>query len=122
MDSEFPFQFCVNFYENLHNLRPTDGELIRLLASLYSQMGDPESSAKMDKKQIRLNPSDPIPHYNLACNLSVMGKSKQALKELTKAFNLGYKDFQWMMDDTDLDAIRKDPQFTQLIAQKFPHQ
>jgi hypothetical protein len=38
-----------------------------------------------------------------------------SLKTLRLAVQLGYSDFRYMKEDTDLESIRHDPRFRQLI-------
>ena len=83
------------------------------------QVGDVKSGARMDRRQISLDPSDPIPHYNLACNLSVMGRVSEAISEFAKAVDLGYDDYQWMSDDVDLDPLRCHQQFQDIVLHRF---
>jgi len=62
-----------------------------------------------------LHPEDASNHYNLCCSYSLLGNIDSALASLTTAVNLGFTDVQHMRGDSDLDAIRYTPQFTQII-------
>lgn len=52
--------------------------------------------------------------YNLACTYSLMGNKQLALDALAKA---QYEDYEHLLEDTDLDNIRKEPAFAK-IAQE----
>ena len=41
----------------------------------------------------------------------------QTLKTLRRAIELGYRDFRYMKEDHDLDSIRHDPRFRQLMRE-----
>jgi tetratricopeptide (TPR) repeat protein len=72
---------------------------------------------EIDKRLIQLRPHDPLAHYNLACSYALLKKPELALKALRRAVELGYRDFRYMREDNDLDAIRHDPRFRQLIRE-----
>src|SRR5438093_13245282 len=72
---------------------------------------------EIDKRLIQLRPSDSLAHYNLACSYALLKKPELALKTLRKAVELGYRDFRYMKEDRDLDSIRHDPRFRQLMRE-----
>ncbi|MCK4908595.1 MAG: redoxin domain-containing protein [Planctomycetes bacterium] len=53
--------------------------------------------------------------YNLACAYSRCQKIDDAFNALKKAVDLGYKDFDWMKKDEDLENIRKDKRFKAIV-------
>ncbi len=54
-------------------------------------------------------------YYDAACLYALTGRSEQALDAFDKALSLGYCDFQHIAADTDLDAIRDLPRFTEIL-------
>jgi hypothetical protein len=52
--------------------------------------------------------------YNAACLYSRLGETRRAIETLRHAINAGVKNFGWMRNDPDLDALRNDPEFIQL--------
>lgn len=54
-------------------------------------------------------------YYDAACLNALMGRSEQALNAFEKALSLGYRDFQHIVVDTDLDSIRTLPRFTEIL-------
>ena len=44
-------------------------------------------------------------------------KHAEAERELRRAVELGYRDFRYMREDHDLDSIRHDPRFRQLLRE-----
>ena len=72
---------------------------------------------QIDKRLVALRPQDPLAHYNLACSFALLRKSDLALKTLRRAIELGYRDFRYMREDHDLDSIRHDPRFRQLLRE-----
>ena len=53
--------------------------------------------------------------FNLACSYALLKRPDQALKTLRRAVELGYWDFRYMREDRDLESIRHDPRFRQLL-------
>jgi Flp pilus assembly protein TadD len=72
---------------------------------------------EVDKKLIQLRPTDALAHYNLACSYALLKKPDLALKTLRRAVELGYRDFRYMREDRDLESIRHDPRFRQLLRE-----
>jgi hypothetical protein len=72
---------------------------------------------QIDRRLVHLRPTDPLAHYNLACSLCLIKRNDLALKTLRRALELGYRDFRYMKEDRDLDAIRHDPRFRQLLRE-----
>jgi tetratricopeptide (TPR) repeat protein len=72
---------------------------------------------EIDKKLIQLRPNDALAHYNLACSYALLKRPDQALKTLRRAVELGYRDFRYMREDRDLESVRHDPRFRQLLRE-----
>jgi predicted Zn-dependent protease len=108
--------FELSFFESLHRRMPKDIRVASILAHIYTQVGQIDAGLKMDRKLVRLEPNDPTVHYNLACSLSLKGRSADAVKVLRVAIDLGYKDFEWMQHDPDLSALSEYPGFIELLS------
>jgi tetratricopeptide (TPR) repeat protein len=72
---------------------------------------------EIDKKLIQLRPTDALAHYNLACSYALLKKPDLSLKTLRRAVELGYRDFRYMREDRDLESVRHDPRFRQLLRE-----
>ena len=66
---------------------------------------------------MRLQPSNSTAHYNLACSLALSKRHPEALRSLRDAVALGYRDFEWMSHDPDLQGLKRNPDFRALVAQ-----
>lgn len=53
--------------------------------------------------------------YNIACGYSLLSKKDEALDWLEKSIEAGFKDFDHMEKDTDLDNIRDDKRYKNLL-------
>ena len=108
--------FEIVFYENILKERPNFISVLRLLGDAYTKKGFYEEGLAVDQRLANLEPDDPIVHYNLACSFSLVGKTKEALAQLKKAVLFGYDDFSYIEEDSDLDNLRKLPEFDKFFA------
>ena len=113
-------QFEIEFYEAVLRRSPDYTEVVGLLGALYTRVGRIADGLKMDRKLVRLEPDNPTAHYNLACSLALCKKRPAALQSLRKAVSLGYDDVDWMLQDPDLETLKPDPEFKQLLGQLKP--
>jgi hypothetical protein len=74
----------------------------------------------MDRKLVRLQPRNATAHYNLACSLALSKRNADALRSLKHAIGLGYRDFEWMSHDPDLQGLKRSPAFSAIVAQLKP--
>ena len=54
-------------------------------------------------------------YYNMACMESLDKKNKEALENLEISFQKGYKDYDHLKEDTDLDNIRNTEEYVAAI-------
>ena len=113
-------QFEIEFFEAVHRRCPAYVDVVGLLGGLYTKTGRITDGLKMDRKLVRLEPDNATAHYNLACSLALCKKRPAALQSLRKAVSLGYDDVDWMLQDPDLEILKPDPAFKQLLGQLKP--
>ncbi|MGB6336662.1 MAG: protein kinase [Thermoanaerobaculia bacterium] len=58
---------------------------------------------------------DPLRLYNIACFYSLAGEVDQAIDFLERAAASGKADVEWLRQDSDLDNLRDDPRFQELV-------
>ena len=58
-----------------------------------------------------------LAHYNTACALSLQGKTESALEHFAKSLEHGFSDFDHIKKDTDLDNIRDEVRFKEIVAE-----
>jgi tetratricopeptide (TPR) repeat protein len=114
-------EFEIRFYESILRRNPAYVDVIELLGGLYTRQGRVGDGLKMDRKLVKLQPDNATAHYNLACSLALSKRKSAALSELRQAVELGYRDFDWMQQDPDLEALKNHPQFVALLQQLKPH-
>ncbi len=113
-------EFDIRFFESVLRRRPAYVEVVEILGGLYTRQGRIADGLRMDRRLVRLQPDNATAHYNLACSLSLSKRKNDALHALRQAIQLGYRDFDWMLQDPDLELIKAHPEFQRLLAQLKP--
>jgi tetratricopeptide (TPR) repeat protein len=103
-------------YEKVAKAHPAIGRAWFNLG--YAQlMGDrPEAAADSFGKALERGYRKPTTLYNLACSEARAGNTDRAFERLFQSIDAGFDSVDHMRDDSDLDAIRKDPRFKQAVA------
>lgn len=110
--------FEIAFYDGILARNPNYVEVLRVMGNNLTAKGDCERSLELDRRLTRLCPCDRIAQYNLACTYSRLGMIDHSLKTLARAFELGYDELDYVESDPDLDNVRKDPRFRELISRR----
>ncbi len=87
-------------------------------ATDLAQVGRKEEAKLQAAKAIELSPDDPLMLYNAACFYSQMNEKKQAIQSLKDAITAGYGNYEWLIRDTDMDNLRDEPEFKEIIKGK----
>ena len=110
-------EFELDFYSGILQRRPDYVDVLRVMGNILTLKGRYTEGLQIDRRLVQLRPNDALAHYNLACSFALLKRPDQALKTLRKAIELGYRDFRYMREDRDLDTIRHDPRFRQLMRE-----
>ena len=102
----------ISFLEGLVHREPQYLEALQMLGDHYTQRGRFRHGLRVDQQLSRLQPSNPLVFYNLACSHSLTGEVDQAAAALEKALALGYRDFKWLARDPDLHQLRQHPLYS----------
>jgi adenylate cyclase len=87
------------------------------LGNLLSDLKCYKEAGAAYRKAIEINPSDATAYYNLACLECVMGNIEGSFENLEKATKLEGFDPDWAHQDPDLENIRNDPRFKELVGE-----
>ena len=109
--------FELDFFGGVLERAPDYVDVLRVMGHLLTLKGRYAEGMQVDRRLVALRPNDPLAHYNLACSYALLKRAEPALKTLRRAVELGYRDFRYMREDRDLDAIRHDPRFRQLLRE-----
>lgn len=107
--------FEIGFFEKVIAREPDHVEALMTLGNNYTARGRYAEGLAVDLRLSSLRPRDPLVHYNLACSYSLLGRADEAIASLETAIALGYRDFEFLMRDRDLDPIREDARFKRLV-------
>lgn len=113
--------FELEFFGAILDRRPDYIDVLRIMGNNLTLKGRYAQGLQIDKRLVTLRPNDPLAHYNLACSCALLKRHEQALKTLRRAVELGYRDFRYMREDADLESIRHDPRFRQLLREYEDH-
>lgn len=78
-------------------------------------LGREDEAVEWIDKIIETIPNDAGYYYDKACLLSRMGRTADALKELSIAFEKGYRKFAHMEHDNDMNPLRNLPEYKALL-------
>jgi tetratricopeptide (TPR) repeat protein len=107
--------FELAFFEGVLARKPDYVDALRIMGNLLTLKGRFAEGLQIDKRLVQLRPHDALAHYNLACSYALLRRPDQSIKTLRRAIELGYRDFRYMREDHDLDSVRHDPRFRQLL-------
>ena len=109
-------EFEIAFFEGVLERTPDCVEVLQVLGNHYTRVGRTPEGLEVDRRLVRLCPTDALVHYNLACSLSLTDAPADAVRELERAVHLGYRDLRHMDGDSDLDNIRNHPGYLRLVT------
>ncbi len=95
---------------------PDDARAHVLYGIQLAQLGKQDQAKEEAQKALELSPNDALMLYNIACLHSLLGDKKEAIDILKKCIQAGYQFYDWIRHDPDLDNLRDDPEFLELIA------
>ena len=103
-------------YRKAIELNPADDKAYSNLGNLLRDLKRNDEAEAAYRKAIENNPAYDIAYYNLACLKSILGNANSALEYLEKAIAYGF-DRAWARQDSDLENIRSDPRFKELVGE-----
>jgi tetratricopeptide (TPR) repeat protein len=80
-------------------------------AEAYNQI----ETAMKDETRYAKSRERGFTQYNLACCLSLGKRVDEALKALETSLQCGYNEWKWLEIDGDLNNVRSDPRFAELV-------
>lgn len=108
--------FSLEFCDTVLAKRPTHVEALELAANHFTELGYFDDGLRLDERLAALKPDDPGVLYNLACSLALTGRIDQALHILAQSVANGYSDYRHLTTDRDLNPLRSDPRFGEILA------
>ncbi len=81
-------------------------------------VGKIEEAKKETTSALELNPNDNVMSYNAACVYSRTNEKKLAIETLKNTIIAGFENYDWIKRDPDLENIKNEPEFLELIKGK----
>ncbi len=97
-------------------MNPDDSWALCTGAVNLAELGERERAIEWSERAIEASDQEPLIFYNSACTFAVLGQNDRALDLLERAVALGWCDREWIQNDTDLESLRSDPRFRQLLG------
>ena len=94
---------------------PDDSRARMYYAITLAERGRKDEAIREGAAALELSPGDPMMLYNCACLYARLGETGRAVDTLRQAMSGGYENFGWMKHDPDLDSLREDPGFIDLM-------
>ena len=91
------------------------GSCLRRVRPLY-EAGDYAAAADRGRELLAADPPYADLFYNVACCESLAGQKDEAIAHLRRAIELSERSRSFLEGDSDLDPIRDDPAFKELLA------
>jgi serine/threonine protein kinase/Flp pilus assembly protein TadD len=83
-----------------------------------AQVGRTDEAKAEVAQALQLSPDDPLMLYNIACVYSQLGEKGLSVKSLRDSIAAGLEDYEWIKRDPDLEAIRNEPGYIELMKGK----
>ncbi len=108
-------EFNINFYEGVLKRNPYLIDCLKYLGNAYTATGHYDKGLAIDKRLAGLLPYNSEVIYNLACSYSLTHDVDKAISTLKVAIELGYNDLAQIERDKDIDNIRGDARYKEII-------
>ncbi len=119
MFSKIDLEKALNISRQAVRLSPKSSLAQHILGLIYFNMKNLMPAEESFLKSLEINSNNPDAYYNLACIKSLTGKKDKAFEYLELAFKNGFTDFEHIKNDTDLEAIRAQPEWLSLLEKYF---
>jgi beta-lactamase regulating signal transducer with metallopeptidase domain/tetratricopeptide (TPR) repeat protein len=117
MNDEEDWQKALPRFERVTREHPSVGRAWANLGYARLESGDPKGGYTAYQHALELGYQKPMMMYNMACCSSRAGDLDGAFKWLDRADAAGFEIGEHVGSDSDLDAIRDDPRYDQMLDQ-----
>jgi serine/threonine protein kinase/Tfp pilus assembly protein PilF len=114
-EAEQTYRATFQIIEKHIELHPDDARALYMGAGALCQVGERQRSLEWNRRAMSIEPDDPGVLYNVACNYSMLGLPEESIDCLERAIRNGFGFKQWIEHDSDLDGIRMNSRYQQLL-------
>ncbi|MGH2566888.1 MAG: TPR end-of-group domain-containing protein, partial [Bacteroidota bacterium] len=111
-------QAALQMYPRYLLQHPDDARAHIFYAIDLTKVGKTDEGKEMAAKALELSPTDPLMMYNAACFYARIDEKQLSLETLKNAIASGYENYEWIKRDTDLEAIRHEQGYLELMKGK----
>jgi adenylate cyclase len=105
----------VELIERHIEMNPHDTRALCIGANQMSNIGEFDKGERMAEEALVRGENEPLVLYNIACFFSLKGETDRAIELLNRALEKGWGDKAWLETDSDLNPVRDDPRFQELL-------
>lgn len=98
------------------DLNPDDPRAATMRAVSLCRTGDQEAGLHWAARALEIDPTDAGVQYNVACLYSLEAQPDRAIQCLEGAVEAGFGHRDWIEHDPDLDSLRENPRFQDLLG------
>jgi serine/threonine protein kinase/Flp pilus assembly protein TadD len=95
---------------------PNEPRALYMGAMALSALGETDRAMDWAARALAADPEEPIVLYNVACTYCHLGEYDKAIDCLDDAITFGMGQKEWFEHDSDLDPLRDNPRFQELLA------
>ncbi len=97
-------------------VHPESSRGLQLGACILAAMGETDRAKRWMDRALAIDPDDPHAQYNAACMWAQVGEPDKAFAALEKWAEIVPSDLRdWIKHDPDIDPLRVDPRYDQLV-------
>jgi tetratricopeptide (TPR) repeat protein len=111
---EISLAFELDIYHLGRRLFPRNGRVLDGLSLALCMSGRYAEAEPVLRELTTLKPENPRVRYNLACTLCRLERPEEAMLELGRAVEEGFRDAEIMARDPDIEPLRALPGFEEL--------
>jgi tetratricopeptide (TPR) repeat protein len=107
---------AVKQYSEALRIKPRDAGTHNVLGVALAKAGRVEEAMEHYHEALRINPDFSAVYYNIACLYATQSRTEESINWLRKAVERGYKNWNLLKTDKDLDNIRGSAYYKKLSA------
>jgi TolB-like protein/Tfp pilus assembly protein PilF len=97
-------------------LNPDDARAATMRAVALCRTGHVDDGLRWGERALSIDPEDAGVRYNVACLYAQADRADEAVRHLQRALRSGFGNRSWLERDPDLDPIRDDSRFQQMLS------
>ncbi|HSG81574.1 MAG TPA: protein kinase [Gemmatimonadota bacterium] len=115
-DAEAAYRRALQVAQDHLELNPDDPRAVTMCAVARCRLGDRTGGLECAEAALAIDPDDAGIRYNVACLYALEGETDRAVAALEAAIRAGFGRRDWIEHDPDLDSLRDDPRFLELLS------